>query len=219
MKIGGIQKTSFLDYPHQMACVIFTVGCNFRCPFCHNKELVNEQASELVNEQVSELEIFKFLEKRKNILEGVVISGGEPTMQAGLEDFIIKVKKMGYKIKLDTNGSNPLVLKKLLDKNLLDFVAMDIKNDFDNYEKTIGTKTDLKKIKESIKLIKESGVDYQFRSTIVRGLHKVENVKKMKKVFPDLVLQKFKAQNCLDPKFLVVEPWSEEEWNEFLEQD
>jgi len=214
MRIGGLQKTSFLDYPHQMACVIFTVGCNFRCPFCHNKELVD---SKLVNEQISELDIFNFLEQRKNLLEGVVITGGEPTLQVDLEDFIKKVKAMGYKVKLDTNGTNPEILEKLIKDKLLDFVAMDIKNDWENYDKTVGVKSNLEKIKKSVKIIKESGLGYQFRSTIVRGIHDLEMIKKMKKEFPDLLLQKFRAQNCFNPKFLKVEEWNEEEWNRIIQ--
>ena len=217
MRIGGLQKTSFLDYPHQMACVIFTVGCNFRCPFCHNKELVNEQISKLVNEQISEEEIFTFLEQRKNILEGVVVSGGEPTMQNDLVLFIEKIKKMGYLVKIDTNGTNPEVLQELIDKKLIDFVAMDIKNDWENYEKTIGVKTDLEKIKKSVEIIKNSGIDHQFRSTIVRGLHDKRMIEEIKKEFPDVVLQKFRAQNCLDPKFLETKEWDEQEWLDITE--
>jgi pyruvate formate lyase activating enzyme len=207
MRIGGLQKTSFLDYPHQMSCVIFTVGCNFRCPFCHNKDLVIGKVDE-----ISEKEIFDFLEQRKNILEAVVVSGGEPTMQKDIFSFIEKIKKNGYLVKLDTNGTNPDVLKGLIDKKLIDFVAMDIKNDWENYDKATDVKNDLNKIKESVRIIKESGIGYQFRSTIVRGIHTVAMVKKMKKEFPDLVLQKFRAQNCIDPKYLEVEEWSEQEW-------
>ena len=213
MKIGGIQKSSFLDYPGKMACVIFTIGCNMRCPFCHNKDLITGENVNLIPEK----EIWEFLEKRKNILEGVVISGGEPTIQSDLLEFCQKIKKLGYCIKLDTNGTNPEILNKLLDQKLLDFVAMDIKNDFDYYDKTTGVKNNLSKIKESIAIIKENGIDYQFRSTIVRTIHNKEKVKKMLKNFPDLLLQKFRPLNCLDSKFLKVEPWSEEEWNEFLE--
>lgn len=213
MRIGGLQKTSFLDYPHQMACVIFAVGCNFRCPFCHNKDLVIGPAA--AGDEISEKEIFDFLEQRKNILEAVVVSGGEPTMQKDIVSFIEKIKKMNYMVKLDTNGTNPKVLKELIDKKLIDFVAMDIKNDWGNYDKATDVKIDLDKIKESVNIIKKSGIKHQFRSTIVRGIHTVAMVKKMKKEFPDLVLQKFRAQNCIDSKYLKVEEWGEEEWNEF----
>jgi len=210
MKIGGLQKTSFLDYPHRMACVIFTVGCNFRCPFCHNKDLVEG----IKVEEIKEVEIFEFLEQRKNILEGVVITGGEPTMQSDLDKFIKKIKTIGYLVKLDTNGTNPEILKRLIDEKLVDFVAMDIKADWDNYNKATGVKSNLENIKKSVKIIKESGLEYQFRSTIVRGIHDSKMVKNMKREFPGLVLQKFKAQNCLDPKFLRTREWDEQEWLE-----
>lgn len=213
MKIGGIQKTTFLDYPDKMACVIFTVGCNMRCPFCHNRDLV----SALNVEEIKENEVLDFLKSRKKILEGVVISGGEPTLQPDLFDFIKKIKEMGYLVKLDTNGLNSGILKGLIDKKMIDFIAMDIKADWNNYDKATGVRINLQEIRKSIMLIEKSGIAYQFRSTIVRGIHDKEIVGRMKKEFPDLVLQKFRPNNCLDPKFLTVLPWSDEEWNEFLE--
>lgn len=198
MRIGGLQKTSFLDYPHQMACVIFTVGCNFRCPFCHNKDLVDGEVPLIL-----ENEIFEFLEQRKNILEAVVVSGGEPTMQTDLVDFIKKIKKMGYKVKLDTNGSKPDVVEKLLKDNLLDYVAMDIKNDWENYEKTVGVKTDLEKIKKTIEILKKGKCEYEFRTTIVPTLHDKKNIENILKFITKdrLFLQRFRPTNCLNPEF------------------
>ncbi len=216
MRIGGIQKTTFLDYPDKMACVIFTVGCNMRCPFCHNRELALGTSPADAKAMAGE-EVFEFLKNRKKILEGVVISGGEPTLQPDLFDFIKKIKEMGYLVKLDTNGSNSGILKGLIDKKMIDFVAMDIKADWDNYDKATGIKANLREIRKSIMIIEKSGIDYQFRSTIVRGIHDRRMVEKMKREFPDLVLQKFRPNNCLDPKFLKVKEWDDEEWEKMLE--
>ncbi len=210
MRLGGCQQTTFLDYPGKLATTIFTVGCNFRCPFCHNRDLVLE-----AKEAISEEDFFEFLKKRKNILEGVVISGGEPTLQPDLDNFCSKIKQIGYLVKLDTNGSRPEVLEKLIKNHLIDFVAMDIKADRKNYEKASGVKVDLAQIEKSVEIIKKSGLDYQFRSTIVRGIHDKKVVARMKKKFPNLVLQKFRAQNCLNPAYLAVEEWTEAEWCEF----
>ena len=135
MTISGMQKLTLLDYPGITACLIFTQGCNFRCPFCHNSDLLED---EIKTEIVEEDEVFKYLNKRKGVLDGVCISGGEPLLQPDIESFITKVKDMGFKVKLDTNGSSPSRLKRLLDKGLLDYVAMDIKNDFLDYDKTSG---------------------------------------------------------------------------------
>jgi len=146
-----------------------------------------------------------------------VISGGEPTLQPDLFDFIKKIKEMGYLVKLDTNGSNSGILKGLIDKKMIDFVAMDIKADWDNYDKATGIKANLREIRKSIMIIEKSGIDYQFRSTIVRGIHDRRMVEKMKREFPDLVLQKFRPNNCLDPKFLKVKEWDDEEWEKMLE--
>lgn len=169
MVISGMQKLTLLDYPGKTACLIFTQGCNFRCPFCHNRDLLNEENN---NEEIAEEEVIKYLEKRKGLIDGICISGGEPLLQSDLEDFIIKVKEMGFLVKLDTNGSSPSKLKRLIDKKLIDYVAMDIKNDFTKYDKTSGIekiKTD--NIKRSIQIIENSGIDYEFRTTIVKQFH------------------------------------------------
>jgi len=169
MTISGMQKLTLLDYPGNTACLIFTQGCNFRCPFCHNRDLVG---NEIKHEIIDEKEVFKYLEKRKGILDGICITGGEPLLQRDIEEFITKVKEMGFKVKLDTNGSSPSRLKSLLDKGLLDYVAMDIKNDFLNYDKTSGIeRINIENIKRSIDIIENSNVEYEFRTTVVKELH------------------------------------------------
>ena len=171
MTISGMQKLTLLDYPGNTACLIFTQGCNFRCPFCHNKDLVGE---EITHEIIEEKEVFKYLEKRKGILDGICITGGEPLLQKDIEEFIAKVKEMGFKVKLDTNGSSPSRLKRLLDKGLLDYIAMDIKNDFLNYDKTSGIeRINIENIKRSINIIENSNVEYEFRTTVVKELHNI----------------------------------------------
>jgi pyruvate formate lyase activating enzyme len=173
MNVYGLYKLTLLDYPEHIACTIFTGGCNFRCPFCHNASLVTH-----VNQTalIPEEEIFQFLTSRVGILEGVCISGGEPTLQQDLHHFIHKVKQLGFKVKLDTNGSNSELLSQLLDQNLLDYVAMDIKNSPTNYAKTIGLLTsDLTNINTSITLLMNSSIDYEFRTTVVKELHTLDD--------------------------------------------
>ncbi len=171
MKISGLQKLTLLDFPGKMACTVFTYGCNFRCGFCHNALLVTEENSD----NISEDEFFAFLKKRQGILEGVCISGGEPTLQKDLYDFIKKVKALGYAVKLDTNGTNPRLLGTLLKENLIDYVAMDIKNSPGKYSLTCGCEVDISAINESVSLIKESNIDYEFRTTTVREYHTEED--------------------------------------------
>ena len=171
MKISGLQKLTLLDFPGKMACTVFTYGCNFRCPFCHNALLVTEENSD----NISEDEFFAFLKKRQGILEGICISGGEPTLQKDLYGFIKKVRALGYAIKLDTNGSNPRLLETLLRENLIDYVAMDIKNSPEKYSLTCGCEVDISAIRESVSLLKESNIDYEFRTTTVREYHNEED--------------------------------------------
>lgn len=172
MNIGGYQKLTLIDFPGTLATTVFTVGCNFRCPFCHNPELVLG-AGQLTSgtENKTEQEFFAFLAKRKGKLAGVCITGGEPTLQPDLIDFIKKVRALGFRIKLDTNGARPDILKKLLDLKLLDFVAMDIKNQLARYSETVGVKVDIERIKLSVELIRNSRLPYEFRTTVVPGIH------------------------------------------------
>ncbi|MFH1588149.1 MAG: anaerobic ribonucleoside-triphosphate reductase activating protein [Candidatus Diapherotrites archaeon] len=164
MDFYGIQKTTLVDFPDTIACVLFTGRCNFKCGFCYNKDLVLNPKK---LPKISEQEAIDFLIKKKKYLEGLVISGGEPTLHKELSSFIKKAKEIGYKIKLDTNGSNPEVLEKLFKEKLLDYVAMDIKSSEKNYEKACGVKIDFSNIKKSVSLIMNSGIDYEFRSTIM----------------------------------------------------
>lgn len=168
MNICGYQKTTLLDYPGHVACTIFTGGCNFRCPFCHNADLLITSSSNLISEE----EIFAFLKKRKNILSGICITGGEPTLQTDLTQFIEQVRTLGYKIKLDTNGYRPEIISDLINKNLLDYIAMDIKAGFSNYAKVCGIQNlSIDTIKKSISIIESSNIDYEFRTTVVKELH------------------------------------------------
>ena len=197
MKIHGLNKLTLLDYPGHMACLIFTGACNYRCPFCHNASLVLNPNSQPA---IREDEIFSFLESRKGILEGVCISGGEPTLQADLPEFIRKIRTMGFHVKLDTNGSRPGVLKALLDEGLLDYVSMDIKNAPKKYLATIGipeesqesdssaSSSDAGKgtlcfdnlitdsVRQSAELLMQSSIPYEFRTTVVKELHNEEDL-------------------------------------------
>ena len=167
MKIYGLTKTTLLDYPGRTACTVFAGNCNFRCIFCHNFELVLNPPDDTL---LSEEEIFAFLEKRKNVLQGICISGGEPTLDPGLKDFIIKAKEIGYAVKLDTNGYRPEILEELLSEGLPDMVAMDIKTDKERYPALCGIPgLDIKKIEKSVKLLMESGIDHEFRCTAIEG--------------------------------------------------
>ncbi len=169
VKIYGLQKLTLLDYPGKMACTIFTGGCNFRCPYCHNRSLV------FLNEQDGEFDkdgLFDYLSQRRNILDGVCISGGEPLLQEGLIDFIKEIKEYGLLVKLDTNGSNPDKLRELLDLNLLDYVAMDIKNTKDKYGFSVDLKDfDISCIERSVKLLKNCAIEYEFRTTFIKEYH------------------------------------------------
>ena len=174
MNIHGFQKMTLLDYPGKVACTLFTAACNFRCPFCHNAGLVTKtNAAERVDEQ----EIFAYLKKRQGILDGVCITGGEPTMQKDLPDFIRAVRALGYAVKLDTNGSNPALLTALIDEGLLDYVAMDIKNAPAKYAATIGLREyDLAPVRDSVALLLKGRVAYEFRTTVVSEYHTPDDI-------------------------------------------
>ncbi len=169
MIIGGLQKLTLIDYPGHLAATVFTVGCNFRCPFCHNPELVS--GGQYMASGIFEKEFFDLLKNRKGKLEGICITGGEPTIQPDIVEFIRKIRDLGYKVKLDTNGTRPDVLRSLFTEKMLDFVAMDIKNHPEKYAETANSKIDIERIKLSVDLIRNSGVDYEFRTTAVPGLH------------------------------------------------
>lgn len=174
MLISGLNKTTLLDYPGRVAATVFTGGCNFRCPFCHNAGLVLQP---MMQQTYSEEEVLDFLKKRKGILSGVCVTGGEPTLQQDLPEFLERVKKLGLLVKLDTNGSHPGMLQELLERKLIDAVAMDVKNSPAGYPAAIGSGfTDLEAVDQSICLLKESPVELEFRTTVVRELHAIENL-------------------------------------------
>jgi pyruvate formate lyase activating enzyme len=200
MLIGGYQKLTLIDYPGKLATTVFTVGCNFRCPFCHNPELVDLK---LVHNEESEKEFFKFLKARKGKLEGVCITGGEPLIQPDIMEFIKKIKKLGFLVKLDTNGMRPDILKKIIDARIIDFIAMDIKNQLKFYDKTTGTKVDKDRIKLSVQLIMNSRISYEFRTTVVPGIHMEKDFKEIAKWIkgaPAYYLQEYREGKILDPK-------------------
>lgn len=173
MVISGFQKMTLLDFPGKVACTIFTGGCNFRCPFCHNALLVTED----FKADFTEDEILSFLEKRKGLLDGVCITGGEPLLQPDIADFIRKIKEMGYAVKLDTNGSFPGKLKALVADELIDYVAMDIKNSIEKYAVTAGSDESIvPEIEESINFLLSGAVDYEFRTTVVKEFHAVSDI-------------------------------------------
>lgn len=175
MKIVGIQKLTLLDYPGRVACTVFLGGCNFRCPFCHNWELLGDA------EEVMTVEgLLSFLKKRRGILDGVCITGGEPTIHPELEALIREIRSLGYAVKLDTNGYRPEVLGAILDAGLLDYVAMDLKNGPEDYGETVGlAHADLAKIRESIGLLVASGIEFELRTTVVKPLHSAESITSM----------------------------------------
>ncbi len=212
MIISGFQKFSLIDYSGKICAVIFTQGCNFRCPYCHNPELVN---SEFFPEPVPEEEIFSFLKKRKGKLDGLVVTGGEPTLQKDMIEFLKKVKEMGYSTKLDSNGSNPDVLEELIDSGLVDYFAMDVKAPLEKYREVTNSDVDSDKIGDSIDLIKNSGLNYEFRTTVVRpqlSSKDIIGIGKLIKGAKLYILQKFVPSKTLNPEFIDKEPYSDEEF-------
>lgn len=177
MLIGGFLPTTLLDYPEKLACTVFTQGCNFRCPFCQNGSLVLNNISDSA-EKYDEEEVLQIIKKRKNILEGVCISGGEPTVQKDLKEFIKKIKELGLLVKLDTNGSHPELIKELHREHLIDYVAMDIKSSKEHYPTVSGISTLLiDAVDESVTYLMNAGIPHEFRTTLVKGLHTLDDMK------------------------------------------
>lgn len=195
MKICGLQKVSFVDYPEHICATLFTSGCNFACPFCHNAGLVNNTET-----AIPENEIFDYLESRKHLLNSVCISGGEPTLQPDLPEFIKKIKDMGFLVKLDTNGSNINMLRRLVEHKLIDYIAMDVKNSLNKYNFTIGKPAEFK-VREVVDYIMNCGVSYEFRTTLVNGFHSEQDIiaiSEMLKGANNYYLQKFvDSGNCI----------------------
>ena len=216
--IKGIQKTSMIDYPGKISTIIFTGNCNMRCPFCQNPDLINnlEKMPDL-----DENKILNFLKKRKDKIDGVCISGGEPLIYEDIPELIKKIKDLGLLIKLDTNGLNPELLKKIIEEKIVDYIAMDIKSDKENYSKAAGINLDIKKIEESVELIKNSGINYEFRSTIVPDFFNekiIENIGKWLKGSKKYTLQQFRSTvPLLDKSFEKKKPFKEEMFKKFKE--
>jgi len=215
MLIGGFQKVSLIDYPGKICAIIFTQGCNFRCPYCHNPELINLSDSQnLINEE----EILLFLRMRKGKLDAVVITGGEPTLQQDLIEFLRKIREMGYLIKLDTNGSYPELIEKIIKLKIVDYLTMDVKAPLEKYQEITNSKVNPDIIRKSIESIMKSGADYEFRTTLVKSQLNKEDIIEIGKLIKDsklYVLQKFVPSKTLNPKFLNETTYSNEEFEYF----
>ncbi len=219
VKFGGLQKTSLVDYPDEICTILFTIGCNFRCPYCHNKELVNP---ELFPNEIPEDYILGFLKERKKYIDALTITGGEPTIHKDLPEFIKKVKDLGFKVKIDTNGTNPEMIKFLIENKLVDFIAMDYKAPIKKYPEVVRAKIDIKKIEKTKEIIMKSNVNYEFRITVVPTLLTKEDIiqigeelKGAKQVW----IQQFenKHGNVLDDNFLTIKPYRMSEIKEMVE--
>jgi len=205
MIIAGLQKLTLIDYPGKLAATVFLAGCNFRCPWCYSSELVLPKKIKK-QPKISEKEFFYFLEKRKGILEGIVLCGGEPTINKDLPEFIKKIKKIGFLVKLDTNGSNPKMLRELINKKMIDYVAMDVKLPKEKYAKLYSK---IENIEKSIKILKENKIDSEFRTTVVPSVLEKDDILKIAKwISPakKYYLQNFRAEKTIDPKFEKIKP-------------
>ena len=216
MIIAGLQKMTITDFPENVACILFLKGCNFRCPYCHNSELIDYKIDD---NYILKEEVFDFLKKRQGILDGVVISGGEPTVNKDLPKLIKEIRDLGFKIKLDTNGTNPQMLKELLEDGLIDYVAMDIKNVQTKYLETAGLSEKnvqiLENVQKSIDILKKSKVDHEFRTTIMKNYHNIEDLEEINKLIGKD--EKYFIQNFEDSEYVLdhnIEPFSEKELKE-----
>ncbi len=213
MVFGGIEKMTLIDFPGKIACVVYTIGCNFRCPYCHNPGLVDET----IETRIQEEEVFALLERKRGFLDGVVITGGEPTIHGDdLLRFMAKVKRRGFLVKLDTNGTNPKVLKKAIDRRLVDYIAMDIKAPLAKYSATVARPADVLAIEKSIRLIIASPVLYEFRTTVVKSMLSPEDIEEMGREIQGArryYLQKFvPSKSLLNPQFKRKTTYSDEEF-------
>lgn len=212
MLIGGIQKLTLVDYPGKLAATIFLSGCNFKCPWCYSGELVLPEKI-ACQPKISEKEVFDFLNSRKDKLEGVVLCGGEPTLNKELPYFAKKIKDLGFSVKLDTNGSNFEMLSEMVNDGLIDYVAMDIKGPKEKYSEITGRKVDIKNIEKSVNFLKKGLVDYEFRTTIIPSFHKRENILATAHWLSGAdkyYLQNFRPEKTIDPELEKVQPYSEE---------
>lgn len=226
MDIYGLEKTSLLDFPGKVACTVFISGCNFRCPYCYNRDLILN----LENlRAIPETDFFSYLKKRKKLLDGVVVTGGEPLLQKDLPRFLKRVKETGLLVKLDTNGSRPAALRDVLAESLVDFVAVDVKAPFDErYSLVVGVDRQAypEAVRESIKALIKDGINFELRTTVVPPLHKKKDLVDLAIQIADIshrssvdfkwYLQQFRPQNCLDPSFDAITPYSKIELEEIL---
>jgi len=218
MIIGGFQRFSLIDYPDKICAIVFTQGCNFRCPYCHNPELVDTKRS--ANIGLTEGEVLSFLDRRKGKLNAVTITGGEPLLQSDLCAFLSEIKRLGYLVKLDTNGSFPSRLEGIMQSKFVDYIAMDIKTSLDKYHQVIKRKIDTRKILDSIRLIMDSGLEYEFRTTVVKTFFERDDFYKIGQLIKNArlyVLQKFVPSKTLDDTFLGVKSCTDEELDCFKE--
>ena len=202
MKICGIQKVTLLDFPGHVACTIFLGGCNFNCPYCHNSSLIRNN---LADEILTKEELYEYLTRRKGLLDGVAITGGEPLLHNEIVYLIKSIKNLGYKVKLDTNGSFPEKLKQVIDEKLVDYVAMDIKNTLEKYPLTIGCNTDISKVTESINILINSDIEYEFRTTVVKDYHTIDDFHKIGEMIKGAkryFIQSYKYQDSVRVKTL-----------------
>ena len=215
--IGGVKKTSLLDYPNKISAIVFTKGCNFNCGFCHNPGLIRNETNE---DEVKVTSFLNFLETRKGKLEGVVITGGEPTLQKDLKLFIKEIKDMNFSVKLDTNGYKPEILDELLNENLIDYIAMDIKAPKEKYSFVTGIEINMEKIEKSIDIIMKSGIDYEFRTTFMPYYHSIQDFEEIGKLIKRAriyYLQKFEARTEINNEKLKEEKnFSNKDINEII---
>jgi len=221
MEISFIQKITLIDFPGKIACAIFSIGCPFRCPFCHNKELVLPALTKK-QPRLSQEEIFNFLKEKRGLLDGVCITGGEPTIHEDLPDFCRKIKELGFLVKLDTNGYNPEMVKKLIDEKLIDYLALDVKSPKEKYGKLIGidnkvfVKIIVQNIERSVEVLKEGKIDFEFRTTVAPTLLEKADILEIGKwlsslspgqKLPKYYLQNFRPEKTLDPSFEKIKPY------------
>lgn len=212
MLVGGLQKFSLIDYPGKITAIVFTHGCNLRCPYCHNPELVLPEQAPCPG--FNETEIIQFMESRKGKLDAVCITGGEPTIHTGLRSFFKEIKELGFLTKLDTNGTNPKMIQELLDKGLLDYLAMDIKAPFERYHEVTRSNVDINAIKQSLAILANSNIPYELRITVVKDFVTLQDVKRIGAQIhgaPLGVIQNFSPTKCLDKQFLQKVPYSANE--------
>ena len=215
--IKGFQKLSLIEYPGKIVAIVFVGKCDFRCPFCYNVDLVKNYKK---LPDIPEKKVIDFMSKRKGLLDGIAITGGEPTVHKGLPKFIEKIKDLGFLVMVETNGSNPKMLKQLIKRKLIDYVAMDIKAPLEKYDKAAGVKVNKKKIQESIDIIRNSGIDYEFRTTVIPKLFKKEDaiaIGKWLKGSKCYYIHQFRPDKTLDKSFKKVKPYPPEKLKEFAE--